>query len=58
MLRWEFRLGSTLYFVWQQNREGSDRPGQFVRPRSLWDSLSSNGENFVAIKVSYWIPVS
>ena len=58
VLRWEFRLGSTLYFVWQQNREGSDRPGQFVRPRSLWDSLSSNGENFVAIKVSYWIPVS
>lgn len=58
VIRWEFRPGSTFYFVWQQNREGDDRPGQFVRPRSLWDSLSSNGENFVAVKISYWIPVS
>jgi hypothetical protein len=58
VLRWEFRPGSTLYLVWQQNRSGQDAPGRFVRPRSLWDSFGASGENFFAVKISYWVPVS
>lgn len=58
VLRWEFRRGSTLYLVWQQNRSDDDRPGEHVRLRSLFDSVGSPGENFLAVKVSYWIPVS
>ncbi len=58
VLRWEFRLGSTMYLIWQQRREGSGDPNLFVRPRSLTDAISATGENFFALKFSYWIPVS
>lgn len=58
VLRWEFRPGSTLYLVWQQNRDGQDGPGRLVRPGSLWDSLKATGDNFLAIKISYWLAVS
>jgi len=52
-LRWEWRLGSTLYLVWQQNR-GADLPFAAVRPSHLLDALDARGENFLAIKISYW----
>ena len=53
VLRWEWRLGSTLYLVWQQNRS-ADLPFAAVRPGHLLDALDTRGENFLAIKVSYW----
>jgi len=58
VLRWEFRPGSTLYLVWQQNRSGDKDPGGLVRPRSLWDAGRADGENFLAIKFSYWWAVT
>ncbi|MBD3298393.1 MAG: hypothetical protein GF341_07050 [candidate division Zixibacteria bacterium] len=58
VLRWEFRPGSTLFFVWQQNREGSDDPGRLVRPGLLFDTFSAAGRDFLAVKISYWVPVS
>jgi hypothetical protein len=53
VLRWEWRLGSTLYLVWQQNRS-AQLPFAPVRPGHLFDALDSRGENILAIKVSYW----
>jgi hypothetical protein len=53
VLRWEWRLGSTMYLVWQQDRSG-DRPIATARPSDLWDALNASGNNFFAIKVSYW----
>ena len=58
VLRWEFRSGSTLYLVWQQNREGDREPGRHVRLNSLRQTLSAEGDNFLALKISYWIPAS
>lgn len=58
VLRWEFRPGSTFFVVWQQDRFGFKEPGRRVNIRSLGDGLSSDGANFFAIKMSYWIPVS
>lgn len=58
VLRWEFRPGSTMYLIWQQRREGSGDPSLLVHPRSLSDAVSAPGENFFALKFSYWIPVS
>ena len=58
VLRWEWRPGSTLYLVWQQSREASDSRGEHVGPGSLWDARQAPGENFLALKVSYWIPVN
>ena len=56
VLRWEWRAGSTLYAVWQQNRS-ADRDPRRVRPRALWDAFETAGESFFALKVSYWLPV-
>ncbi len=56
VLRWEWRPGSALFLVWQQDREG-DRPFARVRPRDLWDAFSTRGDSFFAIKISDWLPV-
>ena len=56
VLRWEWRPGSTMYVVWQQNRAGVlDEPGA-VGPGALLDAVSARGENMFAVKVSYWLP--
>ncbi|MFN0152196.1 MAG: DUF5916 domain-containing protein [bacterium] len=57
VLRWEWLRGSTLFLVWQQNREASEETGSTVGPRELWDTFSADGENLLALKISYWIPV-
>jgi hypothetical protein len=57
VLRWEWRPGSTFFLVWQQNRSGSDNEGRFVRPTNLYDSLTADGENVLAVKFTYWLPL-
>lgn len=56
VLRWEWRRGSTMYLVWQQRR-GADRDIELVRPGHLFDAFRTAGDNFIALKVSYWMPV-
>lgn len=53
VLRWEWRLGSTLYLVWQQNRS-AQLPFAPARPGQLFGALRARGENVLAVKVSYW----
>ncbi len=55
VLRWEWRPGSTLFLVWQQNRFTADTRGVLVGPADLWDSFRAAGDNFLALKVSYWL---
>jgi hypothetical protein len=58
VLRWEWRRGSTLYLVWQQDR-GLDLPlASRAAPGGWWDALTAPGDNFIAAKISYWFPVS
>jgi hypothetical protein len=35
----------------------ANRPFGRVRPRDLWDALSTSGDSFFAVKISYWLPV-
>ncbi|MEX2571219.1 MAG: DUF5916 domain-containing protein [Gemmatimonadota bacterium] len=56
VLRWEWRPGSTLYLVWQQDRSGSDIPGLRAEPGDLLGSLRADGDNSLAIKATYWLP--
>jgi len=58
VLRWEWRQGSTLYLVWAQNRFGYQPTARLVGFRDLADSFGAQGDNFFAVKVSYWIPVN
>jgi hypothetical protein len=57
VLRWEWRQGSTLYLVWAQNRFGYQPTARLVGFGDLADSFGARGDNFFAVKVSYWIPV-
>jgi hypothetical protein len=58
VLRWEWRPGSTLYVVWQQDRSSFSPLGNLVEPLSLFDGITASGNNFLAIKLSYWLPAS
>ena len=55
VVRWEWAPGSTLFLVWQQNRAEFAPSGDFVGVGSLGESLGAPGDNFFALKVSYWI---
>jgi hypothetical protein len=57
VLRWEWRPGSTLFAVWQQNRGSRDPIGRAINASDVFDSLSAPGDNFFALKMSYWLPV-
>ncbi len=57
VFRWEWRLGSTLYLVWQQNRMNSSPTGELVNPSGLWQTIETVGDNIVALKISYWLSV-
>ena len=57
VLRWEWRPGSTLFVVWQQDRSSFTPSGDAVRPGRMWDALNAEGSQFLALKVSYWLPI-
>ena len=55
VFRWEWRPGSTLFVVWQQNRASRVTHGEHVGLGDLFGSLSAPGDNIFAIKTSFWI---
>jgi hypothetical protein len=57
VLRWEWHAGSTLFLVWQQNRRASELLGETVRFGDLLNTTRASGDNFFAVKLSYWFPV-
>ncbi len=57
VLRWEWKAGSTLFLVWQQNRRASETVGDAARFFDLRNTMRAGGDNFLAMKLSYWFPV-
>ena len=69
VLRWEWRPGSTLFVIWQQNRSSyctdafesaeCHRPpnsiGSAPGVGSVVDARTAPGDNFFAIKATYWL---
>jgi hypothetical protein len=57
VLRWEYRPGSTLYVVWQQDRLNDERMADFGTTRAFGALFDGAGRtnNVFAIKFSYWI---
>lgn len=55
VLRWEYRPGSTLFFVWQQSRVGFEPFGDFDLGRDYGAIFSAKPENVFAVKATYWI---
>jgi hypothetical protein len=55
VLRWEWRPGSTLFVVWQQDRSSDEAYGDHVGPGDLFGSFSAPGDNIFVVKTSFWI---
>ncbi|MFQ6038120.1 MAG: DUF5916 domain-containing protein, partial [Candidatus Aminicenantales bacterium] len=53
VLRWEYQSGSTLYFVWTQNRQDFSHPGEFRLGRDLGNLFTAPGDNIFLLKISY-----
>lgn len=54
VFRWEYRPGSTLFFVWQQQRNGFDPNGQFNFGRDFRGVFDPEPTNVFLVKLSYW----
>jgi hypothetical protein len=54
VLRWEYRPGSTVYFVWQQRRFDYSPNSDFQLTDDYDALFRTPPENVFAVKVSYW----
>lgn len=57
VLRWEYLPGSTLYFVWTQQRFNSDYDSEFGLGRSLKRLWSEKADNIFMVKMTYWLNI-
>jgi hypothetical protein len=55
VLRWEYRPGSALFLVWQQQREGQEALGDFDALRDFGELWRVPARNVFLIKATYWI---
>ena len=55
MLRWEYRPGSALFFVWQQGRSGFEPIGDFKAGRDIGEIFKTIPTNVLLIKATYWL---
>jgi hypothetical protein len=54
VLRWEYRPGSTLFFVWTHARDTSGSDGKFAFNRD-WDGIfAADYGNVFLVKLNYW----
>jgi hypothetical protein len=55
VLRWEYRPGSTLYFVWTQQRAGESPDGDMDFGSAVSQIGRDRATNVFQIKATYWI---
>jgi hypothetical protein len=55
VLRWEYRPGSTVYFVWTQNRSGEEYAGTFDFARDRTALFRDRPTNIFQVKANFWI---
>jgi len=55
--RWEFRPGSAVYVVWNENRAATAPVGDFQMRRDFAALPNAPSEDVFLIKFSYWLPM-
>jgi hypothetical protein len=55
VLRWEYRPGSALFAVWQQQRTGSQVDGRLDSGRDLGALFRDPPRNVFLVKATYWL---
>ncbi len=54
VFRWEYQPGSTLFLVWQQQRNDFEGTGNFDFGRDMGELFRSKPTNIFLVKASYW----
>jgi hypothetical protein len=57
VVRWEFRPGSAMYVVWNENRSDVQPIGDFRFGRDLRAIPNAPSQDVFLVKVSYWLPL-
>jgi hypothetical protein len=57
VVRWEFRPGSAMYLVWNENRADTAPVGDFSFGRDLRAIPTAPSHDVFLLKVSYWLPL-
>ncbi len=57
MARWEFRPGSALYVVWNENRANTLGIGDFRFTRDLRGISTAPSHDVFVVKMSWWLPM-
>ena len=55
VLRWEYRPGSALFFVWQQTRDGVLGDGDFATSRDIRGVFREKERNVFVVKGTWWV---
>ena len=55
VLRWEYRPGSTIFFVWQQQRNGVAPIGDFGLTRDVGDIFRETPTNVFLVKATFYL---
>jgi hypothetical protein len=55
VVRWEYRPGSALFFVWQQQRDAVEPFGDFDLDRDFGAIFREDVQNIFLIKATYWL---
>ena len=55
VLRWEYKSGSTFYFVWSQGITSFERYGQFNFADDAHQLFNSPSENIFLVKITRWL---
>lgn len=54
VLRWEYRAGSAIYFIWSQNRTDLEQSGPFNFRKGYKEMFGLFPKNIFLIKFNYW----
>jgi hypothetical protein len=57
VVRWEFRAGSAMYVVWNENRSDVVPIGDFRLGRDLASLPHAPSQDVILVKFSYWLPM-
>lgn len=55
VVRWEFRPGSTIFFVWQQNRTSREQIGNMNVSHDYGELFRTPADHTFLVKFSYWL---
>jgi Domain of unknown function (DUF5916)/Carbohydrate family 9 binding domain-like len=54
IFRWEWKLGSTMYVVWTEQRQDLAHPGEFAFRRDFGTTFGAPADDVLMFKIAYW----